>query len=199
MMTIQHPVVLEDEHILLQPLEAAHFDALIAIGQTPEIWTHLAIDGFMPDVLMTELKAALIKRTTGEQYPFTIVDKRTGAIIGSTRLYNIFPEHRKLEIGWTWYSPEYWGTGCNTACKLLLLTYCFETLHTVRVQLQTREQNLRSRAAIEKLGAKLEGILRNDRIRKEGISRNTAIFSIIDSEWLAVKQSLQQQLTDRGF
>jgi N-acetyltransferase len=198
-MTIQHPVVLEDEHILLQPLDAAHFDALIAIGLAPEIWTHLAIDGFMPDVLMTELKAALVKRATREQYPFTVVDKRTGAIIGSTRLYNIFPEHRKLEIGWTWYSPEYWGTGSNTACKLLLLTYCFETLGTVRVQLQTREQNLRSRAAIEKLGAKLEGILRNDRIRKEGISRNTAIFSIIDSEWPAVKQGLQQQLTDRGF
>jgi len=198
-MTIQHPVVLEDEHILLLPLDAAHFDALIAIGQAPEIWTHLSIDGFMPDVLMTELKAALIKRATREQYPFTIVDKRTGAIIGSTRMYNVFPEHRKLEIGWTWYSPDYWGTGCNTACKLLLLTYCFETLGTVRVQLQTREQNLRSRAAIEKLGAKLEGILRNDRIRKDGISRNTALFSIIDSEWPAVKQGLQQQLTDRGF
>ena len=133
-----------------------------------------------------------MKRGTGEQYPFTVIDRKTNKIIGSTLFHNIFPEHRKLEIGWTWYDPAYWRTGYNRECKLLLLTYCFETLKTVRVQLQTDENNMRSRTAILGIGATFEGIMRKERIRANGAFRNTVMYSIIDDEWAMVKEKLSK-------
>ena len=111
--------------------------------------------------------------------------------------HNIFPEHRKLEIGWTWYDPAYWRTGYNRECKLLLLTYCFEVLNTVRVQLQTDENNERSRTAILGIGATYEGTMRKERIRANGANRNTAMYSIIDDEWVEVKAKLQASLKPR--
>ncbi|MEI8280564.1 MAG: GNAT family protein [Bacteroidota bacterium] len=190
---IQPPVILESKNIKLVPLDANHFPDLISIGANKEIWAHLPADGSDAHTLLHELKSAVLKRVSGSEYPLTIFDNQQHKIIGSTRLLNIFPEHRKLEIGWTWYDPAYWGTGYNTECKLLLLTYCFETLGTVRVQLQTREQNFRSQAAIKKIGATFEGILRNDRIRTDG-TKNTFMFSIIDSEWPAVKANLEKMI-----
>ena len=187
---IQHPVILQGRRVKLVPLEEKHFDALKTIGAASEIWTHLAIDGSKNDTtLLTALQSAVLKRMTGEEYPFVIIDSEQDTIIGSTRFMNIYPEHKKLEIGWTWYAPAYWGTGHNTECKLLLLTYCFEQLKTMRVQFMTREENLRSRAAIQKIGAKFEGILRKERMRYDG-PRNTAVYSIIDDEWEAVKTML---------
>ncbi len=103
---------------------------------------------------------------------------------------DIQPNHKKLEIGWTWLHPDYWGTEVNLECKLLLLTYCFEELKTYRVQFKTDENNIRSRKAIEKIGGKFEGILRHDMIRDNGTKRNSAYFSIIDSEWGDVKRAL---------
>jgi RimJ/RimL family protein N-acetyltransferase len=146
------------------------------------------------DAFRNELRSALLRKTIGEEYPFTIFDNKTGNIIGSTRLYNMFPAHRKLEIGWTWYDPAYWGKGHNAACKLLLLTHAFETMGCVRVQFQVHEQNTRSRAAVERLGAKFEGILRNERIRDNGSIRNTVMYSIIDTEWKDVKHLLRDRL-----
>jgi RimJ/RimL family protein N-acetyltransferase len=105
--------------------------------------------------------------------------------------HNIFPEYRKLEIGWTWYHPDYWRTGYNRECKLLLLSYCFEVLNTIRVQFVTDENNLRSYNAILGIGATFEGVLRNERIRANGAYRNTAVFSIINSEWQMVKTKLE--------
>ncbi|RYE25809.1 MAG: N-acetyltransferase [Sphingobacteriales bacterium] len=188
---IQHPVQLQNEYVRLEPLSAEHFEELLAVAQSPEIWQFLSLDGTDRETLRNELKSALLRRPTGEEYPFTIFDNRTGKIIGSTRFYNIFPGHRKLEIGWTWYTPQVWGKGHNIACKLLLLTYCFEVLNTVRVQFQAHDKNMRSRAAIRKIGAKYEGTLRNERIRYNGEVRSTAIFSIIDEEWPEVKRLLE--------
>lgn len=159
-----------------------------------QIWTHLPVYGANRDLLLPELKSALSKRSTGEQYPFVIIDGLNNKIIGSTRFLNIFAEHGKLEIGWTWYDPAYWGTGYNIECKYLLLTYCFETLNCIRVQLQASEKNERSRAAIQKIGGKFEGVLRNDRVRPDGTLRNTAVFSIIDSEWPEVKKMLEDKM-----
>jgi RimJ/RimL family protein N-acetyltransferase len=190
---IQHPLILEGKMIRLLPLEDKYYHSLVAAGTAKEIWTHLPTDGSKRELMLTELRTALLKRVSGEQYSFVIIDRKWNSVIGGTRLFNIYPEHRKLEIGWTWLKPEYWGKGYNTESKLLLLTYCFETLKTQRVQLQTSEANLRSRAAIEKLGAKLEGILRNDRIRPTGVT-NTAIYSIIDSEWPEIKKTLEEKL-----
>jgi Acetyltransferases, including N-acetylases of ribosomal proteins len=191
---LQHPVHLHNEYIRLEPLSSGHFDALLAIAQQQEIWQYLALDGTDKETLLRELKAAILRRATGEEYAFTIFDNKTNEIIGSTRLYNMFPEHRKLEIGWTWYSPKVWGKGHNIACKLLLLTYAFETLKTLRVQFQAHDKNLRSRAAIQKIGATFEGILRNDRIRYNGEQRDTAVYSIIEREWQTVKENLAQKL-----
>jgi N-acetyltransferase len=191
---IQHPVVLEGNIVKLAPLEREHFADLIAIGRQAEIWTHLPFDGTDARKLEQELQSALLKRINGEQYPFTIIRRSSGKITGSTRLFEIFPEHRKLEIGWTWNDPESWGTGTNTEAKLLLLTYCFETLGAQRVQLKTRDTNVRSRAAILKIGAKFEGVLRKDRLGKDGHPRDSYMFSIIDDEWPEVKEMLTNKL-----
>ena len=187
---IQHPVILEGDRVKLVPLDNSHFPDLLAIARQSQIWEFMSINGADEHRLTAHLRGAMLKRATGEQYAFTVLDKRTGKVIGSTLFHNIFPEHRKLEIGWTWYHPDYWRTGYNRECKLLLLTYCFETLHTIRVQLVTDENNHRSRNAILGIGAQFEGILRNERIRANGAYRNTVMYSIIENEWPAVKARL---------
>jgi len=187
---IQHPVILQGEKVKLVPLDNAHFPELLEIGKQEKIWEHISINGADRERLTQHLMSAVLKRATGEQYPFTVIDIKTNKVIGSTLFHNIFPEHRKLEIGWTWYDPAYWRTGYNRECKLLLLTYCFETLKAVRVQLQTDENNLRSRTAILGIGASFEGILRKERIRANGLFRNTVMYSIIDEEWPGVKDKL---------
>ncbi len=190
---IQHPAVLENAWLRLEPLSSRHIDELIGASRNPEIWAHMTFNGMDTAHFRNELKSALLRKSVGDEYAFTIFDKREGRIIGSTRLYNMFPAHRKLEIGWTWYDPACWGKGHNTVCKLLLLTYCFETLKTVRVQFQVNSKNERSRNAVLKIGAKFEGILRNDRIRDNGIIRDTAMYSIIDAEWAEVKKMLSKK------
>ncbi|MCW3124338.1 MAG: N-acetyltransferase [Flavipsychrobacter sp.] len=187
---IQHPVILEGDKVKLVPLENAHFADLVSVAKDPRIWEFISINGADENSLLQHLKSAVLRRGTGEQYPFTVIDKVTNKIIGNTFFHNIFPEHRKLEIGWTWYAPEYWRTGYNRECKLLLLTYCFETLKAVRVQLQTDETNMRSRTAILGMGATFEGVMRKERIRANGLFRNTAMYSIIDDEWSTVKSRL---------
>jgi RimJ/RimL family protein N-acetyltransferase len=188
---IQHPIILEGEKVKLVPLENGHFADLLEVGGDGRIWEHMAaFNGVETDRLLQHLKSAVLKRATGEQYPFTVIDRKTNKIIGSTLFHSIFPEHRKLEIGYTWYDPAYWRTGYNRECKLLLLTYCFETLKTIRVQFQTDETNLRSRTAILGIGASFEGIMRNERIRANGVFRNTAMYSIIEGEWGRVQQML---------
>lgn len=190
---IQQPITLEGKHTRLVPLSEKYFEELMALAADKAIWTHLPADRSDRAVMQTELKSAILKRLSGEQYPFVIIDKMTDNVIGSTRFMDMHPEHKKLEIGYTWYTPDYWGKGYNTECKLLMLTYCFEALNTIRVQLVTKEQNLRSRAAIQKIGATFEGILRNERIQQNG-PRNTAMYSIIDAEWPHVKKMLTEKV-----
>lgn len=180
---IQHPVILEGEKVKLLPLEHAHFAALVALGRNEKIWEFFSVNGAEGDALLQQLRSSLLKRGTGEQYPFTVIDKSTGNLIGCTMFHNIYPEHRKLEIGWTWLDPAYWRTGYNRECKRLLLDYCFNTLKAIRVQLVTDENNHRSRAAILGIGALYEGILRNERIRWNGQYRHTAVYSIIAGEY----------------
>ncbi len=187
---INHPVVLEGKLVKLVPLERAHFPELLRVGANPSIWEFISINGADSERLKLHLESAMLKRANGEQYPFTVICNRTGNVIGSTMFHNIFSEHRKLEIGWTWYDPSYWRTGYNRECKLLLLSYCFETINAIRVQFVTDENNFRSRKAIIGIGATFEGILRNERIRANGAYRNTAVFSIIDREWQVVKSNL---------
>ncbi|HAT3993068.1 TPA: GNAT family N-acetyltransferase, partial [Elizabethkingia anophelis] len=116
----------------------------------------------------------------------------------STRLFEIYPADKKLEIGWTWITKDYWGTTINLECKLLLLTYCFETLKTNRVQLKTKDTNFRSRKAIEKIGGIFEGILRKDKIVSDGTTRNAAYYSILDDEWEQARIKIQKQIVEKN-
>ncbi len=191
---IDAPVTLSSHNIRLAPLASAHFPGLHQAANDARIWTFLPTNGQIATRLDAALQEALLQKTKGEQYPFVVIHEPTGKILGSTRYLDMQPQNRKLEIGWTWYVPEVWGTGVNAVCKYLLLQHAFETLHTVRVQIKTGDNNLRSRAAISKLGAQLEGILRKERIRENGEIRNTAYYSIIDEEWPEVKVRLAQRL-----
>lgn len=187
---IQHPVSLLGKSVSLLPLDESHFETLISLSKDQRIWQHYAIDGSNTQKLKSSLETSLIERENDTQYPFVIILKNEDKIVGSTRFLDIQPIHKKLEIGWTWLHPDYWGTSINLECKLLLLTYCFEELKAKRVQLKTDENNIRSRKAIEKIGGQLEGILRNDMIRENGTNRNSAYYSIIESEWKDAKQKL---------
>jgi RimJ/RimL family protein N-acetyltransferase len=187
---IQHPVILEGAKVKLVPLDGTHFDELVAISKEEKIWEFMSVNMAQDDKLLLHLKSAVLKRGTGEQYPFTVIDQQTGKVIGSTLFHSMYPEHRKLEIGWTWYGTEYWRKGYNRECKLLLLTYCFEQINTIRVQLVTDENNHRSRTAIMGIGGVFEGVLRNERIRSSGVYRNTAIYSIVEDEWPDAKAKL---------
>lgn len=176
--------------VTLLPIDKQHFDELAGVAAEPAIWTHIPRDMGRRERACLAFAQAIEEREKGTQYPFVIYHNNDKKLIGSTRLMDIQPAHNKLEIGWTWLHPHYWGTTVNPECKLLLLTYCFETLGVYRVQLKTDEHNIRSRTAIAKIGAKYEGILRNDMVRENGTKRNTAYYSITDDEWPEVKKGL---------
>lgn len=194
---IAHPTVLEGESVKLMPLEHEHFEDLYIAASDEKLWEFTPLNCAKRETFDAAYESALVERTRGTQYPFVIVYKTTGEIIGSTRLMEIFPADEKLEIGWTWLAQKFWATEVNFECKLLLLTFCFETLKARRVQLKTDETNIRSRTAIQKIGAKFEGILRRDKIKENGVSRNTAYFSILDDEWHAARENISKKLEQR--
>lgn len=188
---LAHPIKLSGLLVRLEPLNEAHFDGLVGIAAAPQIWTYLPFDGRHAENLRRELRTAILNRNAGTHYPFTVIAQDSNRIIGSTRFFEIFEEHKKLEIGWTWYHPSAWGKGYNVECKLLLLSYAFETLGANRVQLKTRDTNKRSQAAIQKTGAVYEGCLRSDRLMPDGHVRDTMVYSVIRPEWPATKVKLQ--------
>ncbi len=194
---LQHPIILEGEKVKLLPLEEIHFDEIISIAADEKIWKHYPVNYSNAEKHRKMLAEALECRNDGSRYPFVIIDKLTNRIIGCTRYFLIDSYNKSLEIGFTWYIPSYWGTNYNTECKLLLLTHCFEALRTARVQLKTCSENIRSQKAIEKIGAKFEGILRKDRLRENGTYRSSAYFSIVDEEWPMSKQKLLNCLSQK--
>ncbi len=180
---IKPNTILKGELIELIPLEEKHFEELELLAREKGIWEFLPTDMSGYEKRIQSFTNAIIERDKGTQFPFVIFHTQKRKIIGSTRLMNIEAQHKKLEIGWTWLHPEYWATAINLECKLLLLTFCFEELKTIRVQLKTSVENIRSRKAIEKIGGQFEGVLRHDMIRDNGTKRNSAYYSIIDDEW----------------
>ncbi len=185
---------LKGQFVELIPLKKEHFSELSALAQDKRIWEFLPTDCSDAEKFKRAYEEALYEREKGNHFPFVIFHKQTKKLMGSTRLMDIHPKDRKLEIGWTWLHPDYWATAINPECKLLLLTYCFETLKTIRVQLKTSDINLRSRKAIEKIGGQFEGVLRKDKIRDNGIPRNSAYFSIIEEEWETTKKKIEKLL-----
>ncbi|AZB26148.1 N-acetyltransferase [Chryseobacterium bernardetii] len=194
---ILHPTILEGTHVELIPLEKEHFEELYAAAADKDLWTLIPTDGSDKAIFYKNYKLALSERDNGNQYPFVIRHKETQKLIGSTRFFEIYPSDKKLEIGWTWITKEFWGSVVNLECKLLLLTYCFEVLKTNRVQLKTKDDNLRSRKAIEKIGGVFEGILRKDKIQNDGTTRNAAYYSILDDEWNTAKQKIETLIKEK--
>lgn len=195
---INHPVILQGTNINLVPLEEKHLEELYTAAADKELWSLIPTDCSERDTFYKTYEFAISERIAGNQYPFVIIHKDTNKIIGSTRLFEIYPADKKLEIGWTWITKDYWGTTINLECKLLLLTYCFETLKTNRVQLKTKDTNFRSRKAIEKIGGIFEGILRKDKIVSDGTTRNAAYYSILDDEWEQAKIKIQKQIVEKN-
>ncbi len=191
---IQYPVSLKGQTVDLISLDKQHFADLEKLAKEKSIWEYYTLDCSDSVRFNEAFNETLCERDKGKQYPFVVFHKKEKKIIGSTRFLDIQQQNRKLEIGWTWLHPDYWASPVNPECKLLLLSYCFEELQTVRVQFKTDENNFRSRKAIEKIGGQYEGILRNDMIRDNGTRRNSACYSIIDDEWADVKTKLNENL-----
>jgi len=187
-------VVLKGNTVELHPLQAEHAAQLVQAAQDGELWNMKVTVIPGPDTADAYVGKALDGRTAGTVMPFVIVQRETGQIVGSTRFWKIDRSNRKLEIGHTWLGQSVQRSGLNTEMKFLLLSYAFEVMNCVRVQFTTDELNEKSRAAILRIGAKQEGIVRHERIMPDGRKRNSVRFSIIDSEWPDVKAMLSHKM-----
>jgi RimJ/RimL family protein N-acetyltransferase len=190
------PITLSGKHIRLEPLRPTHARALVEAGRSEEIWTWMPTAPLTADTLDGWLEKALHGEAQGREYPFVVVRLEDERVIGSTRYLDVQEDDRNVEIGWTWYSPDAWGGVVNPEAKYLLMRHAFDDWHAIRVALKTDIKNVHSQAAIKKLGAKYEGALRNQRIRPDGSYRDTVIFSIIETEWPAVKVRLEQRICE---
>lgn len=189
-------IALENEVVLLKPLEQEDSQGILAAGSYPEIWPYLSTTIEKMDDVHNFVEKALSAKNAKTEFPFVIVDKNSGQIIGSTRFMDIDEKHKRLEIGTSWITPAFWRSTINTNCKYLLLQYCFEVLNLQRVQIKTDHENVRAQKAIERIGGEKEGVLRNHMVRKDGTTRHTVMYSITLQEWPQVKKHLQQLLVD---
>jgi N-acetyltransferase len=180
--------------IELRPLQLSHQEALVDAASDGELWTMKVTVVPGPETAGQYIATALAGQQAGTVMPFVIVKRKTGQVVGSTRFWKIDRVNRKLEIGHSWLSASVQRSGVNTEAKYLLLTYAFDAMNAVRVQFTTDELNEKSRAAILRIGAMQEGIVRHERIMPDGRKRNSVRFSIIDSEWPEIKALLQQKM-----
>lgn len=188
------PATLEARRVRLEPLDLTkHWEGLLAIGLEADLWRWTLNVVKDPKDLRDYLETALRERHEGRSMPFATFDRATGTIAGSTRFGNIDPANRRVEIGWTWISNAFRRSHVNTEAKYLMLKHGFETWGLKRVELKTHEGNERSRNAMLRIGCTFEGILRNYQSGDTG-TRNTAMFSIIDSEWPTVKARLEKMM-----
>src|SRR5882724_4058457 len=188
------PVVLEGAHVRLEPLSRAHLAGLYEVGLAEELWRWIPLPVQTPNDMAGYIDLALREQANGVSLPFVQIEKDSGRVIGSTRYMNIEKVHHRVEIGCTWIGREWQRTAVNTEAKYLLLRHAFETLGCMRVELKTDSLNEKSRAAILRIGAKEEGTFRNHMVTASGRIRHTVYFSIIDSEWPAVKARLEAKL-----
>ena len=182
---------LESKSIKLIPLALEHTNALIEAAMDGELWNLWFTSVPNSENITEYISSALEQKSKGLALPFVVVDKSNGKIIGSTRFCNADPINQRVEIGYTWYRQSYQKTSYNTECKLLLLTHAFEKLNSIAVEFRTSWHNQASRAAIARLGAKQDGVLRNHQKMKSGGYRDTVVFSIINVEWPSVKTHLE--------
>ena len=188
---------LEGELVRLEPMTAAHEDGLWEASRDPETWRWLSV--FQPETreeMHDYVASALAQQAAGAEMPFTTIRQEDGRVLGSTRYLALRPEHRSLEIGWTWLTPEAWGTGANIEAKLLMLGDAFERLGCLRVELKTDARNERSRAALAALPAQFEGIFRRHMVVPTGL-RDSAYYSVIADDWPQVRRRLEERLAAR--
>jgi N-acetyltransferase len=192
------PRVLEGPSVRLEPLTAEHLDGLCGAGLDPELWK-LTVSRIKTRADMQRyLDEAIADQRAGTALPFATVWRATGQVIGSTRFGNASPANRRVEIGWTWLARPWQRTGANTEAKYLMLRHAFEQWGCIRVELKTSALNLRSRAAILRIGGREEGILRHHMINEDGSLRDSVFFSILASEWPEARRRLEDMLAAHG-
>ena len=188
------PLTLEGRYVRLEPLTQGHVEALSAVGLDADLWRWIPVPVRTREEMAAYVETALREQASGMALPFVQVEKSSGRVIGSTRYGNIERVHHRLEIGWTWVGRDWQRTAVNTEAKYLMLRHAFEVWQCFRVELKTDALNQRSRNAILRIGAKEEGTLRRHVITWTGRVRDSVYFSILDSEWPAVKADLEQML-----
>lgn len=188
------PVELTSELVTLVPLTLEHEVDLMQAASDGELWRLWFTSVPEPKATRAYIEKAIEQQLNDKALPFAVIDNCSGEVVGSTRLCNAWPEHRRIEIGYTWYASKAQKTGINTQTKLLLLEHVFERLNCIAVEFRTHWHNHDSRRAIARLGAKQDGVLRNDKILPDGSYRDTVVFSILDNEWPAVRNALQHKL-----
>jgi RimJ/RimL family protein N-acetyltransferase len=186
------PIVLEGEHVRLEPLAPIHAEDLLAVGGDDDTWRYMPIPALKTiDDARAMIRDADVAAREGREVPFAIVELASSRAVGSTRYLDVQRPHRALEIGWTWIGAAWRRTAVNTECKLLLLRHAFEDLGAHRVTLKTDARNLRSQRAIERIGGVREGVLRRHRVCWDGSVRDTVYYGILDSEWNGVRHRLE--------
>jgi len=188
------PITLTGKHVRIEPMTEAHIPALAEIGVGQGFWHFMLYGDMKTEADMRNWVLDILSRK--QDIPFVVVHLASGRVAGATRYLNIMPNDLGLEIGGTWYGPEFQRTAVNTECKYLLLKYAFESLGAIRVQLKTDSRNVRSQKAIERIGGVKEGVLRNHMILPDGTIRHSVFYSILDSEWEGVKGRLEEMMRE---
>jgi RimJ/RimL family protein N-acetyltransferase len=182
-------ITLEGRIVRLEPLAPEHFDPLARAAADPEIWLLMSADGSRPAVFRAWFEESLAERVA-----FATVDATTGQVVGSSSFLAPAPEHRRVEIGHTWLARSHWGTGANIEAKLLMLEHAFGPMRMRRVEFKTDARNERSRRALEALPAQFEGVHRQHMLVRGGENRDSAWYSVLDSEWPDVRANLRRRL-----
>ncbi|OOF22026.1 GNAT family N-acetyltransferase [Salinivibrio sp. IB574] len=190
---IQDDIMLHGDTVSLIPLSASHADALVEAATDGKLWELWYTSVPNAESVEGYIASALDEKAKDKALPFAVIEKESGRVIGSTRLANADAANKRVELGYTWYASRYHCSSVNTECKRLLLAYAFESLGVIAVEFRTHWLNQASRAAIARLGAKQDGVLRNHKI-VNGVYRDTVVFSIIESEWPAIKLNLDYKL-----
>jgi RimJ/RimL family protein N-acetyltransferase len=188
------PLLLQGSRASLAPLAHSHANDLVEAVRDGELWKLWYTSIPAPDKMADFIDQRLFAQTKGTCLPFAVLDNATGKAVGMTNYLNIEPDHRRLEIGGTWYRKSVQRSQLNTQCKLLLLGHAFDTLRSIAVEFRTHYFNHQSRRGIERLGAKLDGVLRSHQIANNGTLRDTSVYSIVASEWPTVKAHLTWQM-----
>jgi len=188
------PLTLSSAAVRLEPMTADHAAALEAVARDGELWTLRITSVPAPGEAGAYIENALKGLAEGHMLPFVVVDTASGRVIGSTRYHDIVPAVERLEIGYTWYGKSWQRTHVNTTCKLVLMEHAFETLGAKLVGWRTDNYNFASQRAIERLGARKDGVLRHHALRRDGTVRDTVMYSLAAGEWPEVKAHLRHQV-----